>query len=159
LNDWEKIVFGNRYNDDEFLQLLHVPRHLFMPLVDLFKGHPAFGINGKKQRKHFCVELPFLILLKYHGIQGNGGSISQLKLGLGIGRGSVYNYLCQSIDAVVSKYSTYVFWPKADERKEISDQIRKEKFFPKCVGFIDGTHPQMMGRSTSLGSNPMQSPH
>jgi hypothetical protein len=151
VNEWEKIVFGNRYNDDEFLELFRVPRHLFMPLVDLFRGHPAFGVNGKKQRKHFCIELHFLILLKYLGTQGNGGSISQLKLGLGIGRGSVYNYLRRAIDAVVSKYSAYVFWPEADERKEISDRIRKDKFFPKCVGFIDGTHLGLAFKPTKDG--------
>jgi hypothetical protein len=72
-------------------------------------------------------------------MQGSGGSISQLKLGLGVVRGSVYNYFHQPIDTVVSN-SAYVFWPEADERKEISDRIRKEKYFTKCVGFIDGTH-------------------
>jgi len=43
----------------------------------------------------------------------------------------VCNYLHWAIDAVVSKYFTHVFWPEADERKEISDRIRKEKYFPK----------------------------
>jgi hypothetical protein len=64
--------------------------------------------HGKKQRKHFCVELHFLILLKYLGTQGNGGSISQLKLRLGIGKGSVYNYLHWAVDAVLLTYSAFV---------------------------------------------------
>jgi hypothetical protein len=108
-------------------------------------------MNGKKQRKHFCVELHFLILLKHLGTQGNGGSISQLKLGLGIGKGSVYNYLRQAVDAVLSKYSAFVFWPEADERKEISDQVQKDKFFPKCVGFVDGTHLGLAFKPTKEG--------
>jgi hypothetical protein len=80
-----------------------------MPLVDMFRGHSAFGVNGKKQRKHFCIELNFLILFKYLGVQGNGGSISQLKLGLGIGKRSVYNYLHWTIDAVVQTSYRYLF--------------------------------------------------
>jgi hypothetical protein len=51
----------------------------------------------------------------------------------------------------VSKYFAYVFWPEADERKEISDRIRKEKFFPKCVGFIDGTHLGLAFKPTKDG--------
>jgi hypothetical protein len=63
----------------------------------------------------------------------------------------VYNYLRRAIDVVVSKYSAYVFWPEADERKEISDRIRKDKFFPKCVGFIHGTHLGLAFKPTKDG--------
>ncbi len=35
---------------------------------------------------------------------------------------------------------TLFFWPDAEERVEISNRIREKIHFPKCVGFVDGTH-------------------
>ncbi len=66
----------------------------------MLKNHPAFGRNGKKQRKHFSVELHLLVLLKYMGAEGNGCSTIYLKQGLGIGKVSVTNFLRRAVDAV-----------------------------------------------------------
>jgi hypothetical protein len=81
-----------------------------------------------------------LLLLKYLGSEGNSCSALYLKQGLGIGKGSVMNYLRRSVDAVLSLFHDTVFWPDADEHTEISNRIRGSNHFPKCVGAIDGTH-------------------
>jgi hypothetical protein len=138
--EWKKIVLGHKYNDEEFIKIFRIPRHLFPSLLRLLKSHPAFGKHGKKQRKHFSVELHLLVLLKYMGAEGNGCSAINLKHGLGIGKGSVTNYLRRAVDAVLSLFSKTVFWPDEQERLEISQRLREKHHFPKCVGAIDGTH-------------------
>jgi hypothetical protein len=101
----KKIVLGHKHNDEEFIKIFRIPRHLFPSLLWLLKSHPAFGKHGKKQRKHFSVELHLLVLLKYMGAEGNGCSAINLKHGLGIGKGSVTNYLRRAVDAVLSLFS------------------------------------------------------
>ena len=138
--EWKKIVLGYKYNEEEFLRIFRIPRCLFLSLVRLLQNHPAFGVHGKKQRKHFSAELHLLVLLKYMGSEGNASSAINLKHGLGIGKGSVTNYLRRAVDAVLSLFSQTVFWPDAEECIEISNRIREAQHFPKCFGAIDGTH-------------------
>jgi hypothetical protein len=140
MSEWKKIVLGYKYNEEEFLKIFRVLRQLFFSLVQLLKNHPAFGRHGKRQRKHFSVELHLLVLLKYMGAEGNGCSAINLKHGLGIGKGSVTNYLRRAVEAVLSLFSDTVFWPDDHEREEISQRLRQKNHFPKCVGAIDGTH-------------------
>jgi hypothetical protein len=106
----------------------------------LLKNHPAFGVHGKNQRKHFSAELHLLVLLKYMGAEGNACSAINVKHGRGIGKGSVTNYLRRAVDAVLSLFSQTVFWPDTEELIEISNRIREAQHFPKFVGAIDGTH-------------------
>ena len=73
------------------------------------KDHPAFSSLGKKQRKYFSLELHLLVLLKYLGSEGNSCSALYLKQGLGIGKGSVMNYLMRAVDAVLSLFHDTVF--------------------------------------------------
>ncbi len=74
------------------------------------------------------------------GAEGNGCSAINLKHGLGIGKGSITNYLRRAVDAVLSLFSDTVFWPDEHESVEISRQLHQKHHFPKCVGAIDGTH-------------------
>jgi hypothetical protein len=127
--EWKKIVLGYKYNEEEFLQKFRIPRCLFLFFAQMLKNYPAFGTLGKKQRKHFGAELHLLVLLKYMGAEG---SAINLKHGLGIGKGTVMNYLRRAVDAVLSLFSETVFWPDEEERVEISNQIRAAHHFPKC---------------------------
>ncbi len=88
---------------------------------------------------HFSVELHLLVLLKFLGSEGNAASALSVKQGLGIGKGSVLNYIRRAVDAVLSLFVDTVFWPDAEERLEISNRVREKFHFPKCVGFADGT--------------------
>jgi hypothetical protein len=139
LPHWYRIVTGKKYNNEEFLKMFRVPRECFNSLVRLLKDHHSFGKHGLRQRMHFSVQLHLLVLLKLLGSEGNAASALSVKQGLGIGKGSVLNYVRRAVDAVLSLFDDTVFWPDAEERVEISN--RREKFhFPKCVGFVDGTH-------------------
>jgi hypothetical protein len=138
--EWKTILLGYKYNEEEFLRMFRVPRKLFLSLVKLLNKHPSFAPNGKKQRKHFSAELHLLVLMKYLGAERNGSSAVHVKQGLGIGKGSVLNYLRRAIDAVLSICGEAVFRPNEEERKEISSRIRQSHHFPNCVGAIDSTH-------------------
>jgi hypothetical protein len=93
-----------------------------------------------KQRKHFSVELHLLVVLKFFGCEGNHASALSVKQGLGIAKGSVLNYLRRGVDAILSLFPDTVFWPDEEERDQITCRIRDKHHFPKCVGFIHGTH-------------------
>ena len=104
-----------------------------------FKGHFSFARNGLKQRKHFSAELHLLVLLKFLGLEGNAATAIHVKQGLGLGKGSIRNYILRAVDAVLSLFSQIVCWPDADEHVEISRHICDKFHFPKCVGMIDAT--------------------
>jgi len=78
--EWKKIVLGYKYNEEEFLRIFRIPRRLFLSFVQILRNHPAFGKNGKKQRKHFSAELHLLVLLKYMGAEGNGKARALLQI-------------------------------------------------------------------------------
>ncbi len=86
------------------------------------------------------MELHLLVVLKYFGSEGNAGSTLSIKQGLGIAKGSVMNYLRRGDGAVLSLFPDTVFWPDDKECNQISRWIQDKHPFPKCVGFIDGTH-------------------
>jgi hypothetical protein len=138
--EWKKIVRGDKYNEEEFLKLFRVPRKCFDALVRLLKHHAAFSKCGLNQRKHFSMELYLLVVLKYFGSKGKAGSTLLVKQGLGIAKGGVINYLRRGVDAILSLFPDTVFWPDKEEPNQISRRIRDKHHFPKCVGFIDGTH-------------------
>jgi hypothetical protein len=138
--EWKKIVRGDKYNEEEFLKLFRVPHKCFDALIRLLKHHAEFSKRGLKQRKHFSVELHLLVVLNYFGSEGNAGSTLSIKQGLGIAKGCVMNYLRRGVDAVLSLFPDTVFWPDEEELNQISRRIRDQHHFPKCVGFIDGTH-------------------
>ena len=138
--EWRKIVLGYKYNEEEFLKIFCIPRDLFRSFAAVLKNHRAFQKRGLKQRKHFSSVLHLLVLLKYMGSEGNAASLLTVKQGLGIGKGSVKNYLERAVDAVLSLFNDTVFWPGEEERTEIAVRIREKHHFPKCVGFVDGTH-------------------
>jgi hypothetical protein len=112
---WKQILLGHIYNDEEFLKIFRIPRESIMPLVELLKGHRSFGRNGLKQRRHFTPESHLLVLLKLLGLEDNAASGIIVKQGLGLGKGSMLNYVRRAVDTVLSLFSHTVFWPNAEE--------------------------------------------
>ena len=139
---WKKIVDGRVMTDEEFLNHFRVTRLLFHKLALLIKDHPSVSNFGgtHKSRMHFTAELPLLVTLRYFGSEGNAASAYKVKLGLGISKGSVLNFISRTVTALLSLEEKCLFWPLSDERKEISRRIMTNYDFPFCVGFIDGTH-------------------
>jgi hypothetical protein len=52
LPEWRKIVLGHKYNEEEFIKKICIPRGLFCSFVQLLRPHVAFCHNRLKQRKH-----------------------------------------------------------------------------------------------------------
>lgn len=90
-------------------------------------------------REKNSVELHLLVLLKFLGSNGNEATISKLGMFFQISKGSFRNTLKRAVSVLLKHLRDAVFWPEADERKEISLRIKSQYKFPNCVGIIDGT--------------------
>jgi hypothetical protein len=112
---WLRIINGEIYNEEEFLKFFRVPRHMFLTLARLLKNCPSFS-SDVKQRKHLSHKLHLLVTLKYFGSEGNASSFSHVKDGLGIGNGSVLNYIERTVTALLTLQKRSIFWPSAAER-------------------------------------------
>jgi hypothetical protein len=90
--------------------------------------------------------------LKYFGSEGNALSFSHVKDGLGIGRGSVLNYVERTVTALLTFQKRSIFWPSA-ERQDISEWFKQEFYFPKVVGTVDGTHLGLATKPSLYGED------
>ncbi len=121
--------------------------------MQLLKDHVAFHQNGLKQRKHYITELHLLVLLKYMGSNSNACTAIAVKEVLGIGKGSVRNYLVRAVEAVLSLFKDTAFWPNEKKHKEIRNQFCDKIYFPYCVAEIDGTHLDLESMSELDGED------
>lgn len=80
-----------------------------------------------------------MVLLKYLGTEGTGGSNNDLRSHFGIGRGTAEVYKERAVKAIRSLKKETVFWPSEEERKEIAARIMRDFDWPNCIGLIDGT--------------------
>jgi hypothetical protein len=64
-----------------------------------------------------------LVTLKYFGSEGSATSFINVKDGLGIGKGSILNYVKRTVSALLSFEWHSIFWPDAAEHIEISDHF------------------------------------
>jgi hypothetical protein len=53
------------------------------------------------------------------------------------------NYRRRGVDANLSLFPDTMFWPDKEECNQISQWIQDKHHFPKCVGFVDGTHSKL----------------
>jgi hypothetical protein len=124
---WNDIVNTHCiYNNEEFLSVFHVTRSTFNRVVTLIKDNPVLqGGNVVKQSKHFVPEIHVLATLKYFGAEGNQYSSKRLWENLGMGKGSILNYVEHGVKSLLSLTDHCVFWPSDEERLEISGCIRQ----------------------------------
>jgi hypothetical protein len=150
---WNEILNKESiYNNDEFLSVFHVTRSTFKRIVALVKDNPVLqGQNSEKQSKHFVPEIHLLATFKFFGAEGNQGGSKQLCENLGMGKGSISNYVDRGVKAILSLRDQCFFWPSEEERLEISSRIKSRYFFKNCVGIIDGTHLGLSTRPENCG--------
>lgn len=134
----ESFLHTDYYTDTEFKEHFRLSREMFWATMDRIKNDPAFWDTPGK-RKKFTIELHLLVLLKYLGSNGNEASISKLGMFFHISKGAFKNCLKRIVSVLLKNLDDAVFWPEADERKEISTRIKSKYKFPNCVGLIDGT--------------------
>jgi hypothetical protein len=149
---WMRILRGEMYNEEEFLRFFRIPKALFLHFADLLKDSPVFAAD-KKQRKHYSHYLHLMVMLKYFGSEGGACSATVVKDGLGIGKGTVMNYVDRSVSAVLQFRNRSIFWPGPEERQAISNRIRDSFMFPKVVGTVDGTHLGLSTRPVCHGED------
>ncbi len=104
------------------MKLFRIPRNKFAGLALLLKECSSF-LSEKKQWKHFSHELHLLVTLKYFGSEGSATSFINVKDGLGIGKGSILNYVKRTVSALLSFEWHSIFLPDAAEHIEISDHF------------------------------------
>ncbi|OWZ17973.1 hypothetical protein PHMEG_0008002 [Phytophthora megakarya] len=137
-NRWRKLLHNRLHTSDaEFLEDFRVKRSEFFGLVRLVQDDPAFkSLGGKPFRGG--AELHLMVLLKYLGAYGNGNTAPAIGKLLGIGKGSVFNYLQRAVVAVLRLEDATITWPDRAERREISQRIQMKYGFVNCVRLTDG---------------------
>jgi DDE superfamily endonuclease len=143
-----EITTYNKINDNyqppwltelEFQQKYWLTRHSFDVLFGLIKDHPVFKRNENIGRGQMQPEHQLMMLLKFLGTTGTGGSNPDLRNVFKIGNGTCCLYRERAMVAIRSLRDQVIKWPDEEERQQISDRIRQKHVFPNCVGFIDGT--------------------
>lgn len=124
--------------ETEFLQKFRMSRHCFNQLLSQIEGHPVFK-KASTGRPQAPPAHQLMILLKFLGTEGTGGSAADLRNIFRIGRGTAHLYRNRALCAVLSLRKELIKWPDANERKYIASKIQSDFTFPNCVGVVDGT--------------------
>ena len=96
----------------------------FDRLLNLIKNHPVFGDPDRKtngRRQHPRNEL--LVLLSYLGQQIGSGS--KTRNTFFIGYGTHFLYCNRVVESICSLRDRVVFWPDEEERRIISERMKK----------------------------------
>ncbi|POM61261.1 hypothetical protein PHPALM_29748 [Phytophthora palmivora] len=112
-------------NETEFLEYFQMKREAFFRLVELVRYHSALVSSGYC-RCHGGAELHMLVLLKCIGSFGNDVTWSKQAQFLGLGKGTIGNYLHRASGAVVALEDSTLVWPHAS-------------YFVNCIGLVNGT--------------------
>ncbi|POW16278.1 hypothetical protein PSTT_01459 [Puccinia striiformis] len=99
--------------DFDFRQAARTTKEGFVQVLEKIVCNPVFHRGGRRPQLPIAHQLA--LTLERLGSNGNGASVALVSLG-----------------------RTYVRWPDAQRRAEISEVLRKEGF-EGCVGFVDGT--------------------
>lgn len=130
-------------NEREFLQKYRMRRDTFGLLQSKIENHAVFkrkSTQSSRGRKQQTVAHQLMVFLHYIGTEGSGSSDGSQRnvFRKGAGTPRVWSRrVCRAIIECLE--DDYYYWPDEEERAEISERIRKEYYFPNCVGLIDGT--------------------
>jgi hypothetical protein len=123
-------------NDTEFLQKYRMSRSGFNRLVELIQDHPIFSSKFRQQ----AVAYQLMVWLKYAGTEGSGkNSNNNQRNTFKIGYGTSDVCRRRVTVALKSLTSQYYYWPDADQRLKIAEEMFRSHDFPHCVGIADGT--------------------
>ena len=111
----------------------------FNAIYDLIKDHSVFAEKTNNGRGQASVKYQLMVLLKYLGTEGSGGSNLNLRSVFGIGEGTAELYRDRVVEALLSLQEATITWPDAAERKAIAERFDNHFGWPHCVGIIDGT--------------------
>jgi len=124
-----------KYNKGRFRQVTRVSYSDFDRLYNLIKDNPLFHSN--KLQIECSVQLA--VTLYRLGIYGTGASLPNIAMLFGLGDGSTITRITRQVfKAFKNLKNKYIYWPDAEERKQLAVENKKE--LPNCIGWMDGTH-------------------
>eukprot|EP00979_Chaetoceros_neogracilis_P011635 scaffold2927_cov268-Chaetoceros_neogracile.AAC.40 len=135
----DKALFTKKFTSTEFKEHFRVCREMFWAIHERIRDDVEFVSVSQAKRKRGSSELHLLVLLKFLGSNGNEATPSKLGQFFKMSKGSFLIYRDRMVVVLLKHLDDTVFWPEADERKEIAKRIEKKYLFPNCVGFPDGT--------------------
>ena len=104
----------------------------------MIEKHKIFK-NEKRGPKQAPAAHQLMVLLKFLGTEGSGGSNLDLRNLFKIGRGSAENYKQRAAIAILSLKGRYYNWPDQEEQKLIANRMLNDYGIPNCVMIVDGT--------------------
>lgn len=109
----------------------------FCRLVECIKDNSVFVNDSRRDQDPPHHQL--LVTLFRLGKHGNGSVIGHTAsfLLLGDGTTELYNWRC--LKAFYDMRTTYIIWPKAEERITMAARIAHKHTFGSCVGMLDGS--------------------
>lgn len=138
-NKVDKTLHTEKFTPTEFKEHFRVSREMFWAIHERISDDVEFVSVSPVKRKRGSSELHLLVLLKFLGSNGNEATPSKLGQFFKMSKGSFLSYRDRMVVVLLKHLDDTVFWPEADERKEIAKRIEEKYLFPNCVGFPDGT--------------------
>jgi DDE superfamily endonuclease len=120
--------------EERFKSEIRVSRGGFQEILRSIHEHPVF--TNKTQ---IPVYDQLSIALYRFGRYGNGASIRNVAAHFGFSEGTIDLCTNRIIEAIIDLAPTYLQWYTPLEKEQTKRQIKLEKGFPNCVGFLDGT--------------------
>ena len=127
--NWVRFLHDHELvNEVEFLTLFRMSRRCFHEVYTLLNSNH----DGKLLHVHL------LCFLKFIGTCGSDASATKIGILLGIGYGTVRNFVDLTMDYVLKIKPQVIFWPEEEERKSIANVCHTYGFV-NCIGIVDGT--------------------
>ena len=127
---------------EEFREKYGMSRTSFWRLHESIKHHAVYKkTRSKRGRKQVPSQFQLMVLLAFLRTEGSGMNNRKGRNVFEISSGSVQKYRDRTVHAIVDTlYSSTVYWPDANERREIADRFFRDfPCFPNLVGVADGT--------------------
>ncbi|POW13964.1 hypothetical protein PSTT_03270 [Puccinia striiformis] len=117
--------------DFDFRQAARTTKEGFVQVLEKIVCNPVFHRGGRRPQLPIAHQLA--LTLERLGSNGNGASVVRFSRNLQVGRGTVIKVSRRVIEALVSLGRTYVRWPDAQRRAEISERpgFDGETFFDR----------------------------
>ena len=132
----KKILNTEKFSPTEFKAHFRVSREMFRAIHARISADVEFVSVSHSKRKRGSSELHLLVLLKFLGSNGNEATPSKLAQFFKMSKGSFLTYRDRTVVVLLKHLDQTVFWPEADERKEIAKRIEKKISFSKLCWFL-----------------------
>ncbi len=123
-------------NDSEFKKKYRCTRATLDKITAAIENNPVFA-EGSRGSKQIPVKHQLMILLQFLGQESENNESQRQKFKTGYG--SNCEYRKRVVQALIDIRKEWIYWPDAEERKEIAQRIETLFHFPNCIGMMDGT--------------------